>query len=71
LAGIARILLVAAVLAATAAGSGNAKSASKSNSSGGTATGSNSSIRIGILLPESKASGHAGLRKPPDLSPHR
>ncbi|WP_194897095.1 sugar ABC transporter substrate-binding protein [Catenulispora pinisilvae] len=60
----AGIALAAAVLAATAAGCGSAKSASKSGSSGGTAGGSNSSTRIGILLPESKTTRYEAFDKP-------
>ena len=60
----AGIALAAAVLAATAAGCGSAKSASKSGSSGGTAAGSNSSTRIGILLPESKTTRYEAFDKP-------
>lgn len=58
----AGIALAAAVLAATAAGCGSAKSASKSSSSGGTAAAS--SIRIGILLPESKTTRYEAFDKP-------
>ena len=60
----AAIVLAAAALAATAAGCGSAKSSSKSSSSGGTATGSNSSVRIGILLPESKTTRYEAFDKP-------
>ncbi|MEY9933980.1 D-xylose transport system substrate-binding protein [Catenulispora sp. GP43] len=60
----AGIVLAAAVLAATAAGCGSAKSSSNSSSSGGTATGSNASTRIGILLPESKTTRYEAFDKP-------
>ena len=60
----AGIVLAAVVLAATAAGCGSAKSSSKSSSSGGTAAANNSSVRIGILLPESKTTRYEAFDKP-------
>lgn len=60
----AGIVLAAAVLAATAAGCGSAKSSSKSSSSGGSAGGNNASVRIGILLPESKTTRYEAFDKP-------
>ncbi|MEZ0109110.1 D-xylose transport system substrate-binding protein [Catenulispora sp. EB89] len=61
----AGIFFAAAVLAATAAGCGSAKSSKSSSSSGsGGATGSNSSTRIGILLPESKTTRYEAFDKP-------
>lgn len=60
----AGIVLAAAVLAATAAGCGSAKSSSTSSSSGGAASGNNSSVRIGILLPESKTTRYEAFDRP-------
>ena len=58
----AGIFFAAAVLAATAAGCGSAKSSNKSTSSGGTTAAT--SIRIGILLPESQTTRYEAFDRP-------